>query len=69
MEFDKLNNKLVWFEGEETSSEALFIFLCVSLLGLFFYMRESLKSPYLQRTILMAKRGLTQHNVAGGKKE
>lgn len=67
LDFENVNNRLVWFDGEEKSSEMLFVFLVVALVALFVNMRQTLKSPYVQRTMLMAKS--LGPKIAGGKKK
>lgn len=57
IDFNNMNNRLVWFEGEEKSSQTLFIFLVAALVILFYQLRKSLlTTPHLQRTMLAARR-------------
>ena len=47
--------RLVWFDGEEKYGVLVSVFLVVALVDLVVNMRQTLKSPYVQRMMLMAK--------------
>lgn len=53
-DFDHMDSRLIWFEGDTPMNRGLMYFLAAALVVLFYFMRKTISSPHIQRSLLLA---------------